>query len=529
MTDAARFLGFAFANADFLFEIDGKGTIVFATGAASEFVNEKTDALIGKPSGRLFQPLDGTKFSTFTRSLALGDRAGPFSLKLAGGKEAAVAMFRLPMNGDKISCTFSGTGRRAITAERDLKTGLATRESFVVAAAQMKGTDSAITLVDVPGLPDACAKMGADGADKLMLHIGAAVADIGAKAAARLSDSSFGVIAEAIRGKTDLGERLRTALKEGGAGDLPVAEALVSLKGKDLSTDQRMLALRYVVDRFAKGDHADVSDMESAFQQMMDDTIARARELTETVADGAFSMAYQPIVYLNTGEISHYEALTRFAQPGNTGETVEFAERFGISDAFDLAVAVKIVSAAEESAAQNSHIAFNISGHTISSPASFGLLAGMLARKRALAPRLMIEITESSEIVDLVSANKAVQTLRAMGFRVGLDDFGAGAASLHYLHALTVDFVKFDGSLVKKIGRSKRDETLLIGVIKLCRELGVHTVAEYLETPDQVARAKEIGFDLGQGHYFGAAGQSLSMASPTVRKLKRKGVQETWG
>jgi len=153
----------------------------------------------------------------------------------------------------------------------------------------------------------------------------------------------------------------------------------------------------------------------------------------------------------------------------------------------------------------------------------------MLARKRALAPRLMIEITESSEIVDLVAANKAVQTLRAMGFRVGLDDFGAGAASLQYLHGLTVDFVKFDGSLVKKIGRSKRDETLLIGVINLCRELGVHTVAEFLETPDQVARAKEMGFDLGQGHYFGAAGQSLSMASPTVRKLKRKGVQEVWG
>ena len=63
-----------------------------------------------------------------------------------------------------------------------------------------------------------------------------------------------------------------------------------------------MLALRYVVDRFAKGDHADVNDMESAFQQMMDETITRARDLTETVAEGAFTMAYQPIVYLNTGE-----------------------------------------------------------------------------------------------------------------------------------------------------------------------------------------------------------------------------------
>jgi EAL domain-containing protein (putative c-di-GMP-specific phosphodiesterase class I) len=528
MTAAARFLGFAFANADFLFEIDGKGTILFATGAASEFAKEKGEALTGKPASRLFQPSDGTKFATFARTLGTGDRAGPFSLRLAGGKEAFLSMFRLPMNGNRISCTISRAPAHPVSADRDEKTGLSTRESFVAAAAQMQGTSASITMVDVPGLPDACARMGADGADALMLQIGTAVADIGAKAAARLSESSFGVIADAAPGQIDLGDRLRTALMSGGAGDLPVAEARISLKGKDLSADQRMLALRYVVDRFAKGDHSDVNDMESAFQQMMDETITRARELTETVAEGAFMLAYQPIVYLNTGEISHYEALARFTQPGSTGETVEFVERFGISDAFDLAVVVKVIAAAEESTAQKSQIAFNISGRTISSPSTFGLLAGMLARKRALAPRLIIEITESSEIVDLVAANKAVQALRAMGFRVGLDDFGAGAASLQYLHGLTVDFVKFDGSLVKKIGRSRRDETLLIGVINLCRELGVHTVAEFLETPDQVARAKEMGFDMGQGHYFGAAGEHLSMASPNARKAKRKGVQEVW-
>jgi EAL domain-containing protein (putative c-di-GMP-specific phosphodiesterase class I)/GGDEF domain-containing protein len=532
MIDAARFLGFAFANADFLFEIDGKGTILFAVGAASEFVNDRADAMVGKPSGRLFTPADGTKFSTYARALAQGDRAGPYRLQLVGGKEASVAMFRLPQSGDKISCTFSRTGARPASADKDPKTGLATRESFVAAAAQMAGGDASITLVDVPGLPDAVAKMGPESADKLLQHIGAAVADIGAKAAARLSESSFGIIADAIRGKTDLGGRLRKALKEGGAGELPVEEALISLKGKDLSTDQRMLALRYVVDRFAKGEHAQASNLESAFQSMMDDTLARARALTETVADGAFSMAYQPIAYLESGKVSHFEALTRFAKSVNTQETVEFAERFGISDAFDLAVAMKVVSAAEEAGGSGMHIAFNISGRTISSPASFGLIAGFLARKRSLAPRLLIEITETAEIADLAEANKAVTTLREMGFRVGLDDFGAGAASLQYLHALHVDFVKFDGSLVKKIGQSKRDETLLIGIVKLCKELGVHTVAEYLETAEQVARAREIGFDMGQGHYFGAAGKGPSAApapAPAARKLKRRGVQESWG
>ena len=76
-----------------------------------------------------------------------------------------------------------------------------------------------------------------------------------------------------------------------------------------------MPAPRYVVDRFTQGDHADVNGMESAFQKMMDDMIARACELTETVAEVAFSVAYQPIADLNTGQVTRYEALTRFAEP----------------------------------------------------------------------------------------------------------------------------------------------------------------------------------------------------------------------
>ena len=136
------------------------------------------------------------------------------------------------------------------------------------------------------------------------------------------------------------------------------------------------------------------------------------------------------------------------------------------------------------------HVAVNLSGHTIASPQSFGLVAGFLARHRALAPRILIEITETAEITDLEGANKAVAALREMGYRVGLDDFGAGAASLNYLHGLAVDFVKFDGSLVKKLGTSQRDDTLLRGMLKLCGELGMHTIAECIETQEQADMAR---------------------------------------
>ena len=116
----------------------------------------------------------------------------------------------------------------------------------------------------------------------------------------------------------------------------------------------------------------------------------------------------------------------------------------------------------------------------------------------------MIEITETATIQDLSAAGMAVAALRAMGYRVGLDDFGAGAASINYLHAFPVDFVKFDGAMIAKIGQSKRDDALLAGMAKLCGELGVVTIAEWIENEAMAKQALALGFDDGQGKFLGA-------------------------
>lgn len=527
MIDAARLLGFAFANADYLFEVDGTGTVVFATGAARDFVKDGAD-MTGKPAARLFQTKESIKFATLSRSLGKGDRAGPFRLKLAGGKDAALSMFRLPEKGGQISCTLSNPQPRTIGTV-DPGTGLANRDAFLAAASQMAGENDTLAMVNVPGLPNVCASLGEEGSNQLLSRIGGALASIGAKAAGRLSPSSFGIIADAAGGAAKLGTQIRAALAEAGAGKLAIEETLVALKGKDISDGQRELVLRYVVDKFANGQWSGEpnSDAATQFNKMVDETQQRLRILTETVAAGSFNVVYQPIVDLKTGETAHFEALARF-EGGNTGEIVQFAEALGISDAFDLAVAVKILGAAEAKASHGQHIAFNLSGRTICTPSNFGLLAGFLARKRALSKRLLIEITETAEITDLAAAGKAVAGLRELGYRVGLDDFGAGAASLNYLHALNVDFVKFDGELIKKLGQSKRDDVLLAGLVKLCGELGVVTVAERLETAEQVAAAKAMGFDLGQGYRFGAGAAELPPPSAKIAG-KRKGVVESWG
>jgi EAL domain-containing protein (putative c-di-GMP-specific phosphodiesterase class I) len=527
MPTPVRLLGFAFANADFLFEIDAEGSILFTAGAAKDLVQEKAEALVGRPAGQLFKPSEGVKFVTFVKALKNGDRTGPYKLTLATGQDANLSLFRLPDNNSRVSCTLSRPGARTSMAPQiDPRTGLATQDGFLAAANMAAATDT-LTLVEIPGLKEVCAKLAPDAADKLMLRIGELFKQAGATSAGQLSETRFGALAPESRGALGMASLVKNAIAEGGGGNANVKEVQVSLRGGDLSNDQRLLAMRYTLDQFAaKGRVAAGGDMAAVFGSMLDDTQRRLAEMTKVVGEGAFEIAYQPIVHLGTNTTSHYEALARFANKEGTGDTIKFIEALGISNGFDLALTQKILSMVENDTRKEVEVAFNVSGATIASPASFGMLAGMLARKRKLAPRVLIEITETSEITDLESAAVAVAALRALGYRVGLDDFGAGAASLNYLHAFQIDFVKFDGALVKKIGTSQRDDALLGGLTKLCGELGVATIAECIETEAMAKAAKALGFDKGQGKHLGAP--ALDIPSE-VGRGRRQGVRESWG
>lgn len=526
MAHAARLLGFAFTNADFLFEVDGEGTILFAAGAANDLVRENGEALLGRSAGKLFKPSEGIKFATFTKALKAGDRAGPYKLILATGAEANLAMFRLPDNGANISCTLARPGARVPSYRTDAKTGLAQRDEFL-AAAEKAGAKDALTLVNVPGLPDLCATLSSDNADALMQRIGDSLQASGASAAGRISETSFGAVASATRGGLDLARKVADAFTAGGLAPPPVTEIRLSLQGPGLSPEQRMLSLRYVVGRFAEKGKAPAGDGDigSAFAQMMEETLARLAAMTRTVGEGAFEIAFQPIADLATGNVTHYEALARFTNPESTGETVKFIEALGIANSFDLAVANKVLGLIEQQS--HAQVAFNVSGETIASPASFGMLAAILARRRKLAPRTLIEITETAAIADLESAGKAIQVLRDMGYRVGLDDFGAGNASVNYLHAFQVDFVKFDGAMMQKIGASRRDDALLAGLAKLCGEMGTITIAEWIESKEMAEAARAMGFQQGQGKWLGVPVKEIPAAPQASGR--RKGVTESWG
>ena len=526
MIEPARLLAFAFANADLLFEVDRSGTVVFATGAVSEFLPENSQKLVGSGASQLFEPSDGLKFATFTKSMAEGDRAGPIRMRLVGGRDVSVSFCHLPQIGPNIACTMARPGQRQGFAppKVDPGTGLASKDELLAAASAMTADGAKLTIVNVAGLETACARLSEPEAASLMKQIGVAVGEAAPKGAGRVSDDSFGAIVE--EGDTSsLADTISGVLHKNGVVVKGVTESSVSLKG-DLSPQQRLLAVRHVVARVSAG-QTDVSkcgDLSSAFEVMVEETQTRALALTNAVADGAFSFAYQPVIDLATGTLSHCEALVRFQGNVNTGETIAFAEALGISDSFDVAVAAKILSVVEKNS--KAKVALNLSGNTIANPVSFGLVAGLLAKKKALAPRVHVEVTESAEIIDLVNANLAIQGLRDMGYKVGLDDFGAGAASFQYLHAFEVDFVKFDQALIRMLGSDPRKDMLISGLVKLSNQLNVNAVAEGIENAEIKERVIAAGFQLGQGYFLGKPSPELLSPTPFA---KRKGTQVSWG
>ena len=114
--------------------------------------------------------------------------------------------------------------------------------------------------------------------------------------------------------------------------------------------------------------------------------------------------------------------------------------------------------------------------------------------------RLIFEITESATIDDLPRADRHIQSLRATGSLVCLDDFGAGASSLAYLQQLRLDIVKIDGRYVRELAANGRDAAMVRQLVKLCGELKIRTVAEMVEI-EAVARA--AGVDFAQGLLYG--------------------------
>ncbi len=247
----------------------------------------------------------------------------------------------------------------------------------------------------------------------------------------------------------------------------------------------------------------------------MAETTKRVVDFKSSLTDLGMKLVFQPVVEMAARRIHHYEVLTRFADGKSPLETIAFAERVGLIQELDLFVAERALKYLDHAGpASSAHLAVNISGHSIQNAAFVTELERLLKQYFFARPRVLFEITESTSIDDLPQANRVIQALRSGGNRVCLDDFGAGAASLPYLRAFHVDYIKIDGAYVRRMQDSDRDLQMMHAIVGMCRQVKTAIVAEMIETQDQAERLLALGVEYGQGYYFGKPGDTLASLMP---------------
>jgi EAL domain-containing protein (putative c-di-GMP-specific phosphodiesterase class I) len=144
----------------------------------------------------------------------------------------------------------------------------------------------------------------------------------------------------------------------------------------------------------------------------------------------------------------------------------------------------------------------NISSRQFTHPALVQQVARILAETGLEPDSLRLEITESTFIQNVELAARILSDLQQIGVQFQIDDFGTGYSSLSYLHQFPVNTIKIDRTFIGRIGQDGHNAEIVRTILLLARDLGMGTIAEGIETEDQLAQLKDLDCQLGQGFFI---------------------------
>lgn len=213
-------------------------------------------------------------------------------------------------------------------------------------------------------------------------------------------------------------------------------------------------------------------------------------------------MAYQPIIGAQAGRTMAWEALVR-CRDGASGplQLLEFAEK--TERLPDLGRAIRNAVAADAVNLPDDCLLFvNLHPKDLDDPH----LVSPDAPLSKIARRVVLEITERASLEEIDSLQAKLFALRSMGYRLAVDDLGAGYAGLSTFAAVEPDFVKLDGSLVRGVETSGKQQFVIASMIDLARELGSQVIAEAIETAEERRALATLGIEWMQGYHFAKPG-----------------------
>ncbi|RBW49419.1 diguanylate cyclase [Marinobacter sp. F3R11] len=254
------------------------------------------------------------------------------------------------------------------------------------------------------------------------------------------------------------------------------------------------------------------------------------KDLSQALANNEFVLHYQPQVNLTSGKINSVEALIRWQHPRrgllSPIEFIPLAEESGrITDIGQWVVmaACRQLAAWNGTRFENLRVAINLSGRELDEDNLVDRIRNALDAEGIPANRLEVELTEEIFIQNIEHNLGQLSRLHELGIKLAIDDFGVGYSSLAYLRDFPVDFLKIDRSFIRDITERHDDAVITRAIINLAHNLGLHVIAEGVETPAQLAFLKSQGCDLVQGYLISrpvpAAELEKSLANGAFEKL----------
>ena len=249
---------------------------------------------------------------------------------------------------------------------------------------------------------------------------------------------------------------------------------------------------------------------ENYFQQQQNEERKKIGILQSAIDNDRLKLYLQQIVPSGAMEnTAKYEVLLRIVDQNDQvispGELIPVAEKFDLIQLVDMQMVQKSITLLKTFLDQHFDVAFsvNLSGNTLSNSSCLKRITNLVRSSQLPANALGFEITETSAIESIDLVSKFINQMRGMGCQFSIDDFGSGLSSYNYLNSLQADFLKIDGSFVSKVLDDQTSLAIVKSINTLSHEMGMKTVAEFVEYDEVADTLRDINIDYLQGYLFG--------------------------
>ncbi len=248
-------------------------------------------------------------------------------------------------------------------------------------------------------------------------------------------------------------------------------------------------------------------DQEQAQRQ---DVMTWVSRINQALEEDRLELRCQKIAPLSpAGEQAgvHYEILLSMQNEEGAlispGTFMQAAERYGRMLAVDRWVIASVLRWMQEhrqTLAMSGSFSINLSGHSMNDESLMEFIFQQFSLYEVPREKICFEVTETTAIANLADAADFIREMKKIGCRFALDDFGAGMSSYAYLKNLPVDFIKIDGSFIKNLHVDPHDCAMVKSIQEMSKQLGILTIAEYVENPAILSKLQDIGVDFVQGY-----------------------------